>query len=1069
MKEFTQDGMFNELSKVTRALNKSKYEKMDLPQYGKGGEDPVTNSQVDTDKDYYIRMANSPLFVERYARMVGKPVDQVGEEAEAYRQQILNNIETVKINDVGVLPKGVRRRDIWDKEGVYYSPLKKEDIDKAYEFANDLPKLFRKGFLRRINKEIQNYPDHQLFLYENNPWVRTHELSHGSVKGEIDKKNVNEYNFKDMSSEPTRIQNYYEGREEYLTGPDEQKARIDVARKYLENKGLYDPVNEPFTEKHYKHLNNELIKNFFKVGKNQGFESDADPNLPLDIEEIMNPYDEKTVIDMFNNFVSNDSKQDLQQGRLGGLTKFIDGGGAIYTYSGRPDSIYKTVNGQWHIKNDSTNGQFIPINDPTGGRTNVLNQHAVKVDESLYKPKPIALPKMQPSETTQMFQPIINNAVSAQNLNLARATHERNQNIARGEKAIKQSIASIQNNKNYTQKEKDELIKKEYDRLLDFDNRNQIEETGALLNKLDQQTIKAAPEKTTGDYAERAWDIITNPFDAAKYSISGGGLENMPWNYNKMKEIGIDPSAQSYQERFSGSDKKSNMVGDVLNTFNLFDAGDKVYRNAEKGNWEDALLEATRFLEVGAFMKPGTLGNIAKYTTNNPIDNAKNLLNSDKANAFIGSMYQKGLDIGNPINNFVRKLSNKPYTSSDLVAKINSLAAPAKYEDLSKGVKALEDISQESFDFWKTQEGRRRIKKYLDDNDLSNFGIDEDMYIDMMKDVDISKANEAKNIRNVHTEIANERELLRQKREAINKEIDEVMRLNDELRLQHGWTYQDPDIMNRLQKLNNDLDENIKIDHGHIKSLFDLPNYPSDNAHYRGEDESVFLGEDYVKKSNVDNAGVHEWGHAKNVQPLIKLAKAFPGYTPDIEQIALNKRLRNTLDLEGPLNINNAEDLPEHLKNIDYEKLYNNAQSIAPSTVERWSLPQRYWNSQANYFMHGDEANAFLQELIPELKRRGFIKKFGDHIEPQMIDQLFADYRKEAATKIIDPIRLLDIVKPTGKSIQSITDELNNLHILAPIAIGAGAAAAASSNEKSPLPQQQRFGGNISNLQKFLR
>lgn len=37
MKEFTQDGMFNELSKVTRAINRKKYESMDLPRYNLGG------------------------------------------------------------------------------------------------------------------------------------------------------------------------------------------------------------------------------------------------------------------------------------------------------------------------------------------------------------------------------------------------------------------------------------------------------------------------------------------------------------------------------------------------------------------------------------------------------------------------------------------------------------------------------------------------------------------------------------------------------------------------------------------------------------------------------------------------------------------------------------------------------------------------------------------------------------------------------------------------------------------------------------------------------------------------
>jgi hypothetical protein len=219
------------------------------------------------------------------------------------------------------------------------------------------------------------------------------------------------------------------------------------------------------------------------------------------------------------------------------------------------------------------------------------------------------------SETTKMFQPIVNNAIRDKNAIIARQNEERKRNIDRGVKAVKNSISAIEKNKTYTKKQKAELLKKETDKLFNIDQ-TQLEETGAVLNQTDQHSIKAAPEKTVGDYAERTWDIITNPFDAAKYSISGGGIENMPWNYNKMKELGIDPSARSYQERFSGSDQKSNMVGDALNSFNLFDAGDKVYRNASKGNWADAALEASRFLEVGAFMKPNVLKKIASVIPN---------------------------------------------------------------------------------------------------------------------------------------------------------------------------------------------------------------------------------------------------------------------------------------------------------------------------------------------------------------------------------------------------------------------------------------------------------------------
>jgi hypothetical protein len=315
MREFTQDGMFNELSKVTRAFNKSKYEKMDLPRYGNGGEDPVTNSQVDSDKDYYIRMANSPLFVERYARMVGKPVDQVTEEAEAYRKDILNNLDTLKLNDVGVLPKGIRKRDVWGINGEYSAPLTNEVVAKAQKTIDEIPKFIRKPFQNKLDKEIANYPEHEIFLYVDDPWTKTHETSHASVKGTIHNKNVNKYSFHDLI-EALPSERLYKNDEEYYTMPDEQKARIDVTRKYLENKGLYDPVNEPFTQKHYDLLRNEYIKNL--QGQNKDF--------PHNVEDLMIPYDEDTTIKMFNNFVSNDQKKDITQAKLGGLAKFIGGG-----------------------------------------------------------------------------------------------------------------------------------------------------------------------------------------------------------------------------------------------------------------------------------------------------------------------------------------------------------------------------------------------------------------------------------------------------------------------------------------------------------------------------------------------------------------------------------------------------------------------------------------------------------------------------------------------------------------------------------------------------------------------
>lgn len=55
-----------------------------------------------------------------------------------------------------------------------------------------------------------------------------------------------------------------------------------------------------------------------------------------------------------------------------------NGGGDIYTYSGRPEAEYqRDAQGQWMINlGDQTKNEFIPIKDPTGSRANILNKQA---------------------------------------------------------------------------------------------------------------------------------------------------------------------------------------------------------------------------------------------------------------------------------------------------------------------------------------------------------------------------------------------------------------------------------------------------------------------------------------------------------------------------------------------------------------------------------------------------------------------------------------------------------------------------------------------------------------------
>lgn len=68
-----------------------------------------------------------------------------------------------------------------------------------------------------------------------------------------------------------------------------------------------------------------------------------------------------------------------------------DEGGPIYTYSKRPGSFYRRgADGAWMINNSSTGGNYVPIDDPTGQRTALLNKNAVVYNAPAQgAPKPV--------------------------------------------------------------------------------------------------------------------------------------------------------------------------------------------------------------------------------------------------------------------------------------------------------------------------------------------------------------------------------------------------------------------------------------------------------------------------------------------------------------------------------------------------------------------------------------------------------------------------------------------------------------------------------------------------------
>ena len=249
-------------------------------------------------------------------------------------------------------------------------------------------------------------------------------------------------------------------------------------------------------------------------------------------------------------------------------------GGPIYSYAGRPDAQYKKVNDKWFINAPGTNG-FIPVNDPTGKRTALLNAQAV------VKPRGIN------------YDPFLDNAPITSESTVPKQYIDPQMQQVTAQKMVKEQMAQgtldnitrekIQSNPILSEQQKQEIL---------LDPRK-IREYNYLA-KESPDTIKATDTRGTG---ELIYDVVTNPFTAAEYAISGGGVENMPRNINEMRAAGIDP----------GVVQGRNLVGNTLNaTTNLIDAGDKLVRNTAQGDYMGAIGEGLRFIPIGLGAYAGT-------------------------------------------------------------------------------------------------------------------------------------------------------------------------------------------------------------------------------------------------------------------------------------------------------------------------------------------------------------------------------------------------------------------------------------------------------------------------------
>jgi len=263
-------------------------------------------------KNFLIDMANSPLFGDRYKKMSGNP-DLTEEAIEEHRKSIIDNTNTTGVKHKTDFDKGVE---------AFYSPPLNEIIKQfAYEQGISESELTESELLKLHDKYARNYDQgHTINVdYGENfdSWDDLHERSHSSTYGDFDLK-TDPFNSIGVMNEYGKENNSF-NKFLYLNQPTEQKARIDVIRKFMNDYNLYDPINEEFNEDHYK----KLKRHRRAINDNS--------SLKRQINDIYHDYDKDTVIKMMNSFVQNDSPQSagyIPTAQSGGqLNKFQNGGG----------------------------------------------------------------------------------------------------------------------------------------------------------------------------------------------------------------------------------------------------------------------------------------------------------------------------------------------------------------------------------------------------------------------------------------------------------------------------------------------------------------------------------------------------------------------------------------------------------------------------------------------------------------------------------------------------------------------------------------------------------------------
>jgi len=270
-------------------------------------------------------MSDSPLFGDRYKAMSGNS-NLTPEEIADYQNSIKGNIKSAGLRNY-VAEEGS------DMGGFYSPAIREQDRDWLTRAATRpdtggpvVSKIIKDAQWVLDNNHNVNIPFGN--NYSNS--IDQHETSHSSTKADQDLRAKKEPIATMHPMMRPQMDANNPGYADYLESKTEQKARVDVARKFMLDNGIYDATKEVFTIEHLKNTLDFMKKNKDSINK-------KDSSMINQLNEILRYYKPEDVETMMNSFVQNDTRNEgsIPMAAYGGRVPQY-GNGAKFAAGGVP-------------------------------------------------------------------------------------------------------------------------------------------------------------------------------------------------------------------------------------------------------------------------------------------------------------------------------------------------------------------------------------------------------------------------------------------------------------------------------------------------------------------------------------------------------------------------------------------------------------------------------------------------------------------------------------------------------------------------------------------------------------